>query len=1505
MLRKRIFVVVLMLCFSGAAWADFLDAGQITVTAADAIVSYAQPINLINGSGLQSDLTVNNNATDLYGWLNRSDYGQWLWDVPSPPQPNYSPAGLVSDGWVAFTFNTPQAINKMWVWNYNSSTDPNRDWITVAIDYTTDGTTWTRLGGSGYYFTFARSPGASGYVCNNKIDFGGIIVKEVVLSLASNGNYGAGGGYSGLSEVRFDAVPNTAALPSPESGPSYNISYATTGAVLSWTAGSFAAKHDVYFGTNQTAVTTATRANPQGVLVSQGQTGTTYDPMLIAGTTYYWRIDETNSDGSIIWPGTVWNFKAFTANLATDGTFANLNDISVMGAVQKAEWADPTFAPVYKLMNSSGFNGNTLMAENNSSDAKGFMERADYGQWLWDVPSPPQPNYSPSGLVGDSWVEFTFRAPKQIGEMWVWNYNSSTNPNYDWKTVAIDYTTDGTTWARLGGSGYWFTFAAAPHADGYICNNKINFGNISVKKVVLTLAINGNYAQGSGLNGLSEVRFKTTYPEPSPSKGTLLAYTMVNGALSRPEITDPVITGCDADIDGGYPDKPVAYIFDNNPTTEYASAHHGTNTYINFDFGTPTVMGGFMHRHAGYTDARATAVDLIFSNDADFSTPIATVVWDPIPGPGGLNEDIANGMYATHSIAFTPVTARYVKWKVTKLAHPTGDFPGAAEMAFYGEPNEASYTAPVNGSYAEPNAILTWVRGKNAVTHDVYFGTSQTAVTSATRANQQGVLVSQGQTASTYTPTLQPGTVYYWRIDEVKAGSLITKGSVWSFETYAQGALRELPDPIITGYAAPRDGVLVFDNNYRTQYKTAYLGVATYIDFDFGQVTAVAGFRHVQVDGTAAIVTRSNLIFSNVKGDFNTPIATIALNHGLTGLDQGAASATAITGFAPVNAKYVRWQVTGTSDDTSVGASEMAFMGFPAEAYYPTPANNAVDVNPAATLNWLAGQNAALHDVYFGTSQTAVTNATRANQQGVLVSQGQAGTTYAPTLQRGTKYYWRIDEVKADSSIKTGGVWNFTVRTYSSVDDFEYGSPSAFNSVWTPNGATSSLETVVTHASWGAMKLNYNFTTGGHTEVTRNTGFSDWTANSVKSLILYFHGRVQNGAENLYVRLNSTSANATVNYTIPANLINPDWIEWNIDLRQFTGVNLSDVKTITLGVSDLGSNGGLGTVYFDDIRLYPTRCVSSLALPNGDFNGDCAIDLKDFAMLAQQWLVAGLQASTVLPAQSHLLGWWKFNDGSGTNAADSSGKGNPGYIDSATWVNDSVRGWCLDFASSAGSYVDIPGSALSSLNKQVTIALWQYGDPVIQPHGGCIFEADDSSVRPVFICQQYPEAPGVMYWDAGGEAYVNGGERIFTEARPASDYKGKWNHWVFIKNVDTLSMQIWLNGILVRQANGADPVWSGFYPGDGTKTIQGIANFTIGADYNVYNPYDGMISDFRVYDYALSRNEIMAVMMNGTGSIPFTSEIAVFDLYGDIAINFKDLAVVASNWLKSQLFPSP
>jgi len=71
-------------------------------------------------------------------------------------------------------------------------------------------------------------------------------------------------------------------------------------------------------------------------------------------------------------------------------------------------------------------------------------------------------------------------------------------------------------------------------------------------------------------------------------------------------------------------------------------------------------------------------------------------------------------------------------------------------------------------------------------------------------------------------------------------------------------------------------------------------------------------------------------------------------------------------------------------------------------------------------LKWSAGLNAALHEVYVGTSPDTLTWMVR--QQGTMY-------WYVPGLTPGMTYYWRVDEVEADgTTINTGDVWSFTAQ---------------------------------------------------------------------------------------------------------------------------------------------------------------------------------------------------------------------------------------------------------------------------------------------------------------------------------------------------------------------------------------------------------------------------------------------------------------------------------------------
>lgn len=108
---------------------------------------------------------------------------------------------------------------------------------------------------------------------------------------------------------------------------------------------------------------------------------------------------------------------------------------------------------------------------------------------------------------------------------------------------------------------------------------------------------------------------------------------------------------------------------------------------------------------------------------------------------------------------------------------------------------QASHPAPADRDEhvdAGKGLLLKWSGGKEAVSHDVYFGTDSTEVAGAARSS---ALYKGNQTGTSYPlKGLYSMLTYYWRIDEVDAEGNIIKGDVWYFRP------RQLAFPGAEGY---------------------------------------------------------------------------------------------------------------------------------------------------------------------------------------------------------------------------------------------------------------------------------------------------------------------------------------------------------------------------------------------------------------------------------------------------------------------------------------------------------------------------------------------------------------------------------------------------------------------------------------------------------------------------------------------------------------------------------
>jgi hypothetical protein len=102
---------------------------------------------------------------------------------------------------------------------------------------------------------------------------------------------------------------------------------------------------------------------------------------------------------------------------------------------------------------------------------------------------------------------------------------------------------------------------------------------------------------------------------------------------------------------------------------------------------------------------------------------------------------------------------------------------GWGEKAF--DPNPADQATNV-----DPNTILIWSPGKDALSHDVYFGTDYNDVNDANIADPNVYMGNQD--SNSWDPCgLELETTYYWRIDEVGPSDTY-KGDVWSFTTWVE-----------------------------------------------------------------------------------------------------------------------------------------------------------------------------------------------------------------------------------------------------------------------------------------------------------------------------------------------------------------------------------------------------------------------------------------------------------------------------------------------------------------------------------------------------------------------------------------------------------------------------------------------------------------------------------------------------------------------------------------------
>ncbi|MCK4293568.1 MAG: LamG domain-containing protein [Planctomycetes bacterium] len=607
-------------------------------------------------------------------------------------------------------------------------------------------------------------------------------------------------------------------------------------------------------------------------------------------------------------------------------------------------------------------------------------------------------------------------------------------------------------------------------------------------------------------------------------------------------------------------------------------------------------------------------------------------------------------------------------------------------------------------------------------------------------------------------------------------------------------------------------------------------------------------------------------------------------------------------------------------------------------AWNPDPLDGATGISRTPTLSWAPGDYAPPtegHYVYFGADEPA-------NLALVTTpAQPQTPNSYTPDpLALDTTYYWSVAEANAaaDGGVDAGPVWKFTTTDYVVVEDYEPYAPLVFDGpnvydIWVDGmgdcvgsgnatGANVQSDTGIYLGGFQSIKYEYDNDKDVHNPCTGNPGSrdhfyskaeaqvsslpsgigSDWTIGGARALVLQFQGTTGNAVEDLWVELTDTSDNsAKVLYGAyddedPNDVTETSWHEWVMALSDFTGVDVNNVKSIAIGVGTEGASeaGGSGTLYFDDIRLYAPRCILSRReaeyakvdyAPVGTPGGDCVVNYDELEVMSNDWLLGDANVEPVEPNAALLVAWYKF-DG---DANDSSGNNRHGTIYGEPWWVAGAPG----AADPDGNAIDLDGvdelidvSHGTIATDVYSIAFWHYPRSLPYTTGyRALMHTDAWSGGAVHLHLGANTSRVSFDW--------NGGPNV-TASEASALVSDQWYHITMIadRTVSPAESKIYIDGVLEGSNTGSASALT-------------LGPFNIGGYRESDRYVNGQFDDFRVYNYALTQNEILHAAGLPTLYIPLVSPANIYDAEPptEKKVNFKDYAVLSDRWLDEDMFP--
>ena len=236
--------------------------------------------------------------------------------------------------------------------------------------------------------------------------------------------------------------------------------------------------------------------------------------------------------------------------------------------------------------------------------------------------------------------------------------------------------------------------------------------------------------------------------------------------------------------------------------------------------------------------------------------------------------------------------------------------------------------------------------------------------------------------------------------------------------------------------------------------------------------------------------------------------------------------------------------------------------------------------------------------------------------------------------------------------------------------------------------------------------------------------------------------------------------------------------------------------------------------------------------------------IDDVRLYSAALSAAAISAIAAAPFQTpNPAAWWKFDEGSGTTAADSSGSGNVGTLQTgAAWATGLVGPYCVSLPGSSTGFVDVPAPVVDT-TQSYTVMGWVN---LNQTSGYQTLVSIDGSNVSGFYLQQRGNT-GEFGFVALASDSTSAATTYATASAPP--VIGEWYHVAGVYDATAKTLSLYVNGALQQtvsyttawKATGHTEVGRGKYSG-------GPVDFV-----------NGKIDDVRVYNAALPAATINAI----------------------------------------------